>query len=357
VVRSAGPVHRPLLDLLGGLRSAAFVVAPLLLLHALGYTLVAVVVSLGALNLSMVEAAPPARTRMRVLVLSALTNATAFAGGTIVANGGWFAVVAVAVAVWAGLLLALDPELKNTGLITAVMFVVGVGLPGGGVANAEVRFPLLLVGGGFALAGILLQRFVIDPRRSPAPSWRTPVSAPVAPSQYAIIENSAAVAVTAALGLALALALGLERDFWVMLTVLVALRLDFSDTISYAWMRVVGTIGGAILASAVALATDNATVLALVLTAACVATFATRNVNYTIYAIALTTYVILLLNLLYSGGPELAATRVLDTLIGGSLACATGALLFLLHRSRRRAAAARPSGSGPPPTESVIPTP
>jgi hypothetical protein len=343
LVRSAGRVDVKRFEHLSGFRAAICVVAPFLTLLFVSPP-DAVYVALGSLNLSMVNAVPPAQTPARVLAVAALLLPAGMATGTVMAPLGWTAVLLVGLAVCALQLMAIEPALESTGLIASVMLVVGVGLPGGGVTAASDRFPLVLLGALIGLGGVLVQRALT--RAPPAPPQTDSPLAPSRPGRSLVVVHSAAVGATAAAGLAIGTALGLQRDFWVMLTVLVALRLEFTDTLAYAWMRVLGTVAGATVAAAVSFEVPSLTVQAIAIALACAAAFALRGVNYTLFAAALTVWVILTLNFVLTGGVHLAEVRILDTVIGGLLATGTGTLLYLLHESRRHLASptGRPSG-------------
>jgi uncharacterized membrane protein YccC len=60
--------------------------------------------------------------------------------------------------------------------------------------------------------------------------------------------------------------------------------------------------------------------------------FVLIRASHFLYAIFLTGFVIILLNLDYPGGLLLAETRVFDTVAGGVLALAAAGILWLLQR-------------------------
>ncbi len=308
-------------DLSRGLLGAAAVVIPLVVGFLLGLVEASVLVTIGALNLLLVEAPLPARTSAHVLAIACATNALAFGAGTVVGLAPRvleipFVALGIFVALWG----TRRPRWENVSFFAAVMFVFAVGVPATTPWGILLRPSAVLLGGVWAL-GALATVSLLWPR--------TPRNLFAAPSPGPSIEggpgpgglgHAAVVAITATFGFWVALELGLPRDYWVMLTVLVALRPDLAATFAYTAARVLGTIVGA---SAAFLVTTLIVVpwflfpILAVTTALC---FATRAVNYLVYAVWITLTVIVLLNLVYSGGPSLAIARVIDTMLGGALA-------------------------------------
>jgi hypothetical protein len=321
------------LDLTFGLRAAVFVVVPLFLGLATGQVLAGVLVTLGTLNLFMVQAPRPGHTPVAVIVLAVGTNALAWGLGTVVGTTtGPLQWALVGVGVFGILLTKRYARFNQLALFAAVMYVVAVGLPGG-LSAALLQGALIAVGGLWGLVGVILPAYVAwveRPLRQPEGS-PPPVPLPAGVT----VGFSLAVAGTVAFGLALGPLLGLPRDYWVMLTVLCALHPALRDTFQYATMRAVGTIAGAAVAFALTVSVTDPWLLGGIVVVAAAMTFAVRAVNYTHYAIVLTVFLILLLNLAYQGGPRLAVDRVIDTAIGGTLAIVAGLGLALAKRGPR----------------------
>jgi hypothetical protein len=329
-------------DAVTGVRAAAFALAPLILglvlgqagagaIATLGTLNEDVVSTLGAINLTVTEGGPPSfLRRFGPLAVGCLLNALAFSIGTLVGLAGWVAVPLVAVGVSACLIVRLRPELFQVGLVTAVVFVVGVGLPGGSEAAAYSRFWLILAGGLWALFGAVLQWLA---QRRRVASTPTVGAQPPAPSSSEIAVHSLVVAVAVAAGLAISDYVGLVRDYWVMLTVISCVRLMPRLTLSFTAMRVLGTIAGAVLGFVTTVLIGANAPLAIVpMFAFGVGMFSTRNANYIVFTLFLTAFIIVLLNLAYPGDQLLALTRILDTCIGGALALSAGGLMWRLSR-------------------------
>jgi hypothetical protein len=315
------------LDLGYGVRAGAFTVVPLFLGLAFGQTLAGVLVTLGTLNVLLVQAPRPDTTPFRVLALAVATNALAWAVGTVVGTtSGPAEWVLVGSAVTLILLTKRHPLFNQLAVITAVMFVVAVGLPGGlGVALPHAG--LVLVGGTWALVAIALPLAVrrITGGASEPPTAPASSLLPVPTS----VSFALTLGTTVAVGLAFGQVLGLPRDYWIMLTILAAVRPELLNTFEFAVMRVVGTVAGAAVAYEVSRSTADPWFLAAIVVVTAASTFALRAVNYTTYAVSLTIFLVLLLDLAYGGGPQLAVDRVLATGIGGAFALVAGVALVL----------------------------
>jgi uncharacterized membrane protein YccC len=105
-----------------------------------------------------------------------------------------------------------------------------------------------------------------------------------------VVSHAVAVGIAAALGLALGRGLGLPKDYWIIATVIIAVRPNvratviaapphFGSTVTFASIRVIGTVLGAVIAATITFATDNIYVLGLLLFGFFVCMFATRGVN------------------------------------------------------------------------------
>jgi uncharacterized membrane protein YccC len=129
------------------------------------------------------------------------------------------------------------------------------------------------------------------------------------------------------LGAVLALAgaiehlLPLQRGYWIALTAAIVLRPDFTTTFSRGIARIAGTLVGVVVATAVTLAVPSTPHAAIILTIFfAMLSYATFQLNYALYSLAITAYVVFILSLL--GQPEHAAVvnRVIATIVGGTLA-------------------------------------
>ncbi len=318
-------------------RATAFTVTLLAATFAAGGVETGVLASIGALNVFLAEAPGTTSEKTRRAALTAIACGGGIAVGTWVAPLGLVALGAIA-----GLYFALQlanrwPRYGSVVLVTGVLIAIGVGLPGGGAASVGYRGAVVLAGGAWAVLGIAATGVLLDVgrngrRSSPPMASAETMEVAVRPWSQ-VVPLAAAVAGAAAAGLAISEGLGLQRDYWLLLTLLVVLHAELRDTYRFAVLRLGGTVVGAAAAAGVVLGTSNPWIDAVVLTGACAAAFALRRGNYAAYTAFLTVYVIVLLNEAYPAGLRLAETRVLDTAIGGALALAAGAVLALARRS------------------------
>ena len=324
-------------DLRRGVLDAILILTPLVVGFALGLAEAAVIVSIGALNFALVEAPTPKDGRGKVLAVTVVANSAAFGAGTLVGlTPVEVEIPLVAAGVFVALLGVGSSRWELTSFIAAVMFSFAVGIPPTTLAGVVLRPLGVLLGGTWCLLAFVLLE--LSPKRLPA--RMRPKVADLPPARDApvrvVVGHGAVVALTVVVGLLIGARLGLPRDYWVMVTVLVALRFDLVGTLSISVARILGTIVGAAGAFVVTTLTADPWILFPILAATTALTIASRAVNYVVYAVWVTLTIILLLNLVYSGGPQLAIARVIDTVIGGGLAMVAVLLLTAARRRPRR---------------------
>ena len=128
------------------------------------------------------------------------------------------------------------------------------------------------------------------------------------------------LAIVAALAEVLAQATGLTQGRWVTLTVLIVLKPDYGSTVQRGLHRAFGTALGAWAAAAVVQLGHGAPGALIVASAASVAlAYAMFRVNYLVYSIPLTAFILLLLALLGMPAIANAEARTVDTVIGSVL--------------------------------------
>jgi uncharacterized membrane protein YccC len=133
---------------------------------------------------------------------------------------------------------------------------------------------------------------------------------------------------------------GFANGYWIPMTALLVLRPGLSDTANRAVARTVGTLVGAILASfALAhLAPSPPTLAVLILFFAWLA-YSLNSVNYGLFTLCLTAYIVCLLALASIPGNLVAYHRAISTVIGGSLALS---VRLVVIRYRKQHATAQP---------------
>ena len=139
--------------------------------------------------------------------------------------------------------------------------------------------------------------------------------------ESSVFRHALRLAVTVGLATGLYRAVGLERGYWITLTALIVLRPEFHDTMARGLARIAGTLGGAALATLIVwlYPPGHAALVGLILVFVygCYALF---RINYAVFAVCLTAYVIFLLMLSGVGEMTAATLRAIYTIAGGALA-------------------------------------
>jgi uncharacterized membrane protein YccC len=141
--------------------------------------------------------------------------------------------------------------------------------------------------------------------------------------------------VASAIGGLLAASVHLVRGYWIPMTVVIVLKPNFGGTLQRSVQRITGTILGAVIGALLVLASPEPWVLWGVLPVLVFFTFALRNLNYTLFSLALTPTVLLMLDIAHPITVTDSFLRVLHTIIGSILALLSGYLVFPLWESRR----------------------
>jgi uncharacterized membrane protein YccC len=125
-----------------------------------------------------------------------------------------------------------------------------------------------------------------------------------------------------------------QSGYWIPMTALLVLKPGVTDTVSRAFARVLGTMCGAIVISyCLANAHPNTVVLAAFTVLFAWLSYGLLNVNYALYSVAITGYVVFLLSL--NQAPELATAerRTNCTVLGGCIALAVRLVVISYSRT------------------------
>src|ERR1700761_1198943 len=129
------------------------------------------------------------------------------------------------------------------------------------------------------------------------------------------------LAVVAAVGEIIAQAAGLPHGYWIVLTILIVLRPDYASTIFRGVQRAGGTVVGAGLGLATALLLHvGPAVLVAAVGVTMTVSYAVFAVNYLLFAVFLTDFVVTLLALLGDTAEQTVEARLIGTGIGAALA-------------------------------------
>ena len=129
---------------------------------------------------------------------------------------------------------------------------------------------------------------------------------------------------------------GFANGYWIPMTALLVLRPGLTDTISRAVARTAGTLAGAVLASyfLAHLAPAPPTLAVLTCFFAWLS-YSLNTVNYGLFTLCLTAYIVSLLSLASLPGNAVASHRAISTVIGGALAL-TVRVIVIRYRQKHR---------------------
>ncbi len=278
---------------------------------------------------------------------------SAVAGSLVGHAGPGFILNAAAAGLGAGLLLALGPGASWIGQQCAIVALVASGYPVGWEI-AVSRALLILVGGSLqtlVMIGFWRWRHSqavppdgVDPFTGVAPALRTlwtSLRTPTNARHYAFRQ-----AITLAVAAEVEHHTGLPNGYWVPMTALLVLRPAFQPTFQRGVLRVAGTIVGAALATLLVrtLHLNEVTTAMLIALFAWLA-YALLNVNYGLFAIFLTAYIVFLLDFAGLSTRVIVAHRTINTALGGGLALLSYVTVFVgrwWHPAAHPAPPARP---------------
>jgi hypothetical protein len=319
-------------DLARGFRAAAFVIAPIIVDFAIFHQpRLLVLATLGAMILTNTEMQLPA-IPSRILLIACFIEAVSFGLGTLAATiGHSLSILLLGLGVFVALIVRVSPKWAPVGTFTAIIFAIGMGLPGYSIQSAALRVLFSLIGMLWALLGIEIQRFALSHGSQLSGSQSTANERPM--PRLDVLRSALMIGIASALGYTIGLVLGLARDFWAVVTIIVAIRPNISATTTFTSMMVIGTIAGALIAL-ITLEYNNLYLRLALLFSFAVMVFATMKVNVMLTQIFLVPFIIILLNIYYPGEWYLSFIRILDVAIGGAIAVAMVYLLSVLTGSR-----------------------
>jgi hypothetical protein len=325
-------------SLTAGLRAAAFVIAPIILAFVIQQPAL-FLAAIGAIVLTSTAKMLPT-IPSRILLLACFTEAASFGLGTLAATTGHlFSPVLLGIAVFAALAVWANTKWAAVGMYTAIIFAIGVGLPGFSIQSAGLRTLFSLIGTLWALLGVEIHRFALSRRRiqlsgSESAATTEQQQQPSTP-RLAALRSALPIGIVSALGYTVGLVLGLPRDFWIVVPIILAIRPTSSTlTMTFTSMMIIGTIVGALIAAVITLETNNHYLLLALLFSFAVVVFATLGVSITLTQIFLVPFVIILLNIYYPGQWYLPFIRILNVAVGAAIAVAVVYLLSALSGSR-----------------------
>ena len=152
-------------------------------------------------------------------------------------------------------------------------------------------------------------------------------------SQAASFGYAVRLMVTVALAAEVYRRLGMQSGYWVPMTALLVQKPAFFETLTRALLRVGGTFAGAVLATHFLVYVHPSPIfLALFATTFAFLALSTNTVNYGLFSLFLTSYIVFLLSLNQMPGAVIAHRRALCTLAGGLIALVIHVDGLIRHR-------------------------
>ena len=355
------------LNISAGIRTGIFIISLLaigLVSNHIGESILAV---LGTINISFVSdiQQPKWPSVIRTLLLVSIIDAFVFTMGSIIgiAGGGYIGVSLFALGLFIISYIGVYPNAERIIIILSVIFSVGVSLPGINNIPAGERFLLLLSGCLWGTLGATLSPKFLATKKSISitkkregelkssfvqhsplfffrPSIYLQAFKPLVSNmslRSGHFQFALSFAIVGAIGLSISQGLGIMRGYWILITMCVLLlRSDISVTFSFTTMRIIGTVVGAGI-GVIIIANVMNSVWLLYFTLFLLASFffAIKNVNYALATFFLTSFVLVLLDILIPGQTILAQVRILDTLIGAGLTLLGVFIIWLFSRLKK----------------------
>ncbi|MGA9152066.1 MAG: FUSC family protein [Candidatus Nitrosopolaris sp.] len=333
-LRSLSSFNLTQLDVSVGIRAGVLITVLLIIGVLSNHIGESVLAALGTINVSIQVRQETKRTIMiRTLILASIINASVFTIGSLIGTS-YLAVPLFAIGLFIISYFGVYPIDPNILTISAVVFSIGVALPGINNITPGERFWLFLVGGlwGVLVAITSLSWQVLKKNSAIKVVKLSSVQAQLRTINlriFHLLTNNMSLeserfqfavcfAVTGTIGLLVAKELGLIRAYWVLLTICFLLRSDIYVTLNFTAMRIIGTIAGAEIAVLIVTNVHGLWFLCCILFVFASVFYAVRYVNYALATFFLTPFVLVLL-LLIPGQILLAQTRVLDTIIGAGV--------------------------------------
>ena len=135
-----------------------------------------------------------------------------------------------------------------------------------------------------------------------------------------IFRHSLRLTITILIAFVVGTIFELQNVYWILLTIVVIMRPGYGLTKERSFQRIYGTIAGAVIAFAILSAIDSHVILSILIIICLVLGFTFTSINYSIGVTFVTMYVVFLYGILDPNINDVIRYRILDTVIGASLA-------------------------------------
>ena len=320
---------------------------------ALGHPGGALVAGGGALTIGFGANQRIADSRIRPMIFAILSMSSATLVGTLVGHRGYAMILAAAgsAAIY-GVLTIRDAGLSWVGQQASVALFIASAFPSS-PRPALLRAGLILLGGTvqtlFTAVGLRLMPelrkdllalplsifgTLYEQRRELLHRMRDLPKALPAPDRRTALIYAARLMLTVALASELYLHLGIQSGYWIPMTALLVQKPAFFETLTRALARVSGTLIGATVGTLVVVHLQPGLwLLAGLTTVAAFGCYAVNSVNYGLFTLCMTSYIVFLLSLNQIPGPVIAERRAWCTATGAAIALVIHLDALRRHRS------------------------
>ncbi|RKR14247.1 putative membrane protein YccC [Maribacter vaceletii] len=143
-----------------------------------------------------------------------------------------------------------------------------------------------------------------------------------------MFRHSLRLTIALVFGYLLGFVLNIQNTYWILLTIIVIMRPSYGLTKERSKDRIIGTLIGAVVAVGIVLITQNMIVYSILAIVSLILAFSLVQQNYKFAAFLITISVIFLYSLANPNAFEVIQYRVIDTIIGATIAVVANYLLF-----------------------------
>ncbi|MEO9147662.1 MAG: FUSC family membrane protein [Ginsengibacter sp.] len=147
--------------------------------------------------------------------------------------------------------------------------------------------------------------------------------------QSSVFRHSLRMMITCGVGFFISkLILQGHHSYWITMTIIIILKPSFSLTKKKNYDRIMGTAGGGIIGLLLIYFVKDQTALFAFIVFFMIGTYTFKTLNYVVMVIFLTPYILILFHFLGLGALNVAGERLMDTVIGSTLAFLASYFLF-----------------------------
>ena len=259
-----------------------------------------------------------------VIAATAGMALAAFSGSLASEHSAWLLpVIAILTAICA-FLTGYDNNLWWISLQVVIAFLVASYYPQS-LERALFRAELVLLGGGIQLLGMMFLSVLVPKSAQPLP----PAPATPLPPDL-LFRFVVCVVIAVVLALVMARDAGIANDYWAPMTALLILRPTSDVTLARAINRLIGTLLGCGLATAVIYLFHDALFMLLIsLTLTAAAAFSMQKAHYVLLSSMISATIVFLIALGYGDPIQTTEHRLVATLLGGATAIVIGRIFRL----------------------------